>query len=185
MQMTRSEFFYLRSSGKSPASQQCGHTRSDPLRRGLDIPVGRLVVSQRHRTSAVTRQPGDDRKGKATTLCTERTLEEFARTSGQDAASGPPFTQPETERRVVAMRDAILEVSDAMQTLNRGSPWDADAKVGDEFLTPLFQAYHNRLGLPNGVAKKDFHGLANHIPEEEIDPEVREKLDAIVAASKT
>ena len=66
-----------------------------------------------------------------------------------------------------------------METLGRGSPWSEDAKVSDDFLTPLFQRYFQKLGLPNLMNKKDFYELADHVPEDELDPEVTEKLDAI------
>ena len=67
----------------------------------------------------------------------------------------------------------------------RGSPWDAGVKVSDEFLTPLFEAYFQKLGLPNLMRKKNFHQLAEYIPIDEIDPEVGEKLDAIASVAQS
>ena len=64
-----------------------------------------------------------------------------------------------------------------MATLGRGSPWSHDAKVSDDFLTPLFATYFSKLNLPNLMNKKD--ELAEHVPEREIDDEIGEKLDAI------
>lgn len=83
------------------------------------------------------------------------------------------------------MREAIAEIEEALKRLNKGSPWDADVKASDDFLIPLFSAYYNKLGLPNLMAKKQFYELASLVPEEEIDPEVREKLDAIVTVAKS
>lgn len=77
------------------------------------------------------------------------------------------------------MTQAIADMERALATLNKGSPWDADAKVSDDFLVPLFRAYYKKLDLPNLMAKRNFHLLAEHVPMAEIDPEVVEKLDAI------
>ena len=70
-----------------------------------------------------------------------------------------------------------------MATLGRGSPWSEDAKVSDDFLTPLFAAYFKKLSLPNLMSKKDYYELAEHVPGGEIDPEIREKLDVIASVA--
>ena len=113
-------------------------------------------------------------------LCTEATLEAYAQASAADTQSPPLFTHAETERRLTAMRAAIAEIGEAMQKLGKGSPWDSDVKVSDEFLTPLFETYFAKLHLPNLMAKKNFYELADYVPDDEIDPEIGEKLDAIV-----
>ena len=118
-------------------------------------------------------------------LCTEATLEAFADASAAETQSTPLFTHAETERRLTAMREAITEVSEALQTLRKGSPWDADVKVSDEFLTPLFETYFAKLDIPNLMAKKNFYELAEYVPDDEIDPEIGEKLDAIVRVAKS
>ncbi len=116
-------------------------------------------------------------------LCTEKTLESFARFTGQDEAPGTLFEQPETDKRVCAMREAIEEVTKAMRTLGKGSPWDADTKVSDDFLTPLFKVYYGKLELPNLMEKKAFYELAQFVPEEETDPEICSVLEEIVTVS--
>jgi hypothetical protein len=119
-------------------------------------------------------------------FCHPEILEAYARATaeGQETA-GPLFAAAEVERRLNAMSEATQEVEQAMRTLGKGSPWDADTKVSDDFLAPLFKAYFGKLGLPNVMAKKSFHELAHLVSAENIDPEVGEKLDAIarVAAS--
>ena len=85
----------------------------------------------------------------------------------------------------LAMRDSISDVESALLTLGKGSPWDGNAKVSDEFLTPVFAAYFQRLGLPNLMSKTNFHQLAEFIPLEQIGSEVREKLDAIARVAET
>ena len=116
-------------------------------------------------------------------LCTEATLEAFARASGAAAQPMPLFSGAEADRRLTAMREAIAEIGNAMETLGKGSPWSSEAKVSDEFLTPLFKAYFEKIGIPNLMSKKNFYELADHVPEDGIDPEIGEKLDAIAAVA--
>jgi len=71
-----------------------------------------------------------------------------------------------------------------MMTLGKGSPWSADTKVSDDFLMPVFVDFFRRLRLPNLMSKSDYHVLARHVPREEIDPEVAEVLDVVLALSK-
>jgi len=118
-------------------------------------------------------------------LCTQKTLEEYAQASAQADMMGPLISPVEADKRTTAMREAIEETADAMTKLGKGSPWSSDTKVSDEFLTPLFDAYFKKLGLPNLMAKKSFYELAEHVPEDEIDPEIREKLDAIVRTANS
>ena len=117
-------------------------------------------------------------------VCTRAALEAYAADSASGAGPGPLFTEAEADRRVRAMRVSIGEIESALKTLGKGSPWDADVKASDEFLDPLFQAYFARLGLPNLMAKKSYHELADYVPDGEIDPEVGEKLDAIARVAE-
>ncbi len=117
-------------------------------------------------------------------LCTEATLENYARASARAAEPLPLYAPVEVDKRLGAMRKAIREVGEALRTLGKGSPWDAGIKVSDEFLKPLFQSYFKQLGMPNLMNKKAFHELAEHVPEDEIDPEIGEKLDAITAVAQ-
>ena len=118
-------------------------------------------------------------------LCARSTLEAYARASAAAAEQKPLFTGAEISKRSTAMGEAIAEVSEALETLGKGSPWSDDVKASDEFLTPLFKAYFEKIGIPNLMDKKNFHALVDHVPEDEIDPEIGEKLDAVarVAAS--
>lgn len=112
-------------------------------------------------------------------LCTRRTLENYIRAAVAADFPEPLLAMDETNRRLEAMASAITEVESAMRTLGRGSPWSEDAKVSDDFLTPLFHTYFNKLELPNLMNKNNFHALAEHVPEDEIDAEVSDKLNAI------
>lgn len=121
-------------------------------------------------------------------ICSQSTLESYARASAEASettALGPLFGMDESSQRVAAMNDAIEEVRGAMEVLGKGSPWNDDAKVSDDFLTPLFQKYFEKLGLPNLMNKKSFYELAEHVPDDEISDEVVEKLDAVVRVAES
>lgn len=114
-------------------------------------------------------------------LCYPETLKAFAEASAAQESLGPLFML----RRVRAMEEAIQEVQTALETLRRGSPWENDTKVSDDFLTPLFEAFYKKLGLDNAMRKSNFHELARFVPIDKIDPEISEKLDAIVRVAKS
>ncbi len=118
-------------------------------------------------------------------LCSQATLEAYAKGTAEGELPGPLFAVHDAGRRVGVMRESITEVQSAMETLGKGSPWSEDAKVSDEFLTPLFEKYFAKLGLPNLMSKSAFHSLAGYVPLEEIDPEVSEKLDAIAEVAES
>ena len=118
-------------------------------------------------------------------FCSQTTLEAYSKASAEEDTLGPLFAPVEIGSRLEAMRKSIEEVQSAMETLGRGSPWSEDAKVSDDFLTPLFRAYFQSIGLPNLMNKRDFYELAEYVPEDEIAPEIGEKLDAIVRVSES
>lgn len=117
-------------------------------------------------------------------LCYQEALEAYAKYSAEAESPGPLFAIGESARRVEAMQQSVQEVSQAMATLGKGSPWDAETKVSEEFLAPLFETYFKKLGLPNVMAKKNWHELADYLPVEKIEKEIREKLDAIVQVAE-
>ena len=112
-------------------------------------------------------------------LCTQTTLEAYTKGSELESQHLPLFAENLAENRLTAMRAAISEVSGAMTTLKKGSPWDDDVKVSDEFLKPLFEKYFQNLELPNLMNKKNFYELAKYVPTSGIDPEIGQKLDEI------
>lgn len=113
-------------------------------------------------------------------LCYPETLQAYAEAPVQRETAGPLFSSTETTWRVQAMQESIDEIERALETLGKGSPWNVDCKVSDDFLSPLFEKYFKKLSLPNVMAKKNFHELAHLVPVEKIDTEVADKLDAIV-----
>jgi hypothetical protein len=82
------------------------------------------------------------------------------------------------------MRECVTEVTNALATLSRPSPWSADIKASDEFLKPVFERFFNRLELPNLLRKTDYHVLAGLVRKDKLDSEVTGKLDAILAVAE-
>ncbi len=117
-------------------------------------------------------------------LCYPEVLESYAVGTAEEASAGPLFTPSLEKNRKQAMKEAISELEGALQTLGKGSPWDEQTKVSDDFLTPLFEKYFKKLGLPNLVTKKHFYNLARLVPKDKIADEVREKLDLIVKTGR-
>ncbi|MBE2233311.1 MAG: AAA family ATPase [Anaerolinea sp.] len=113
-------------------------------------------------------------------LCQREVLLAYARHDLPDDL----FGLTERTRRERAMDEAIAEVTQALETLGRPSPWSPDIKASDDFLDPVFDRYFRKLGLPNLMRKTDYHVLASLMPRGQIDVEVIEKLDAIVQASE-
>ncbi|CAN5577952.1 ATP-binding protein [soil metagenome] len=109
-------------------------------------------------------------------LCSEKTLLAWAEAEGTRQTGGPLFAE-EWQR---IMNKSITQVAQAMATLGKGSPWSPDTKVSDDFLTPLFENFYKTLKLPNLMRKTDFHVLADHVPQEDVDTEVANVLAEIL-----
>jgi energy-coupling factor transporter ATP-binding protein EcfA2 len=112
-------------------------------------------------------------------LTSEKALLAFAESQATGIMAGPLFEAPEKQRLRTAMAEAIAEISDALRKLSRPDPFSGDIKASDEFLTPLFHTFFQKLGLPDLMQKSDFHSLVRFLPPAEVDAEIREALDAI------
>lgn len=84
-----------------------------------------------------------------------------------------------------AMDTAIEEITNALQSLGKGSPWDARIKASDDVLAPILKAYSRRLAVYSAMGEKDLYKLVACIPSPaDIDPEMTAKLDAIAAVAE-
>ncbi len=101
-------------------------------------------------------------------LCSKGTLGAFAKASASEAVLGPLFTEAEIIRRGKAMENAIAE-----------NVCDVDVKASEEFLVPVLTCFYKKIEQRNQMPKNRFYQLVKFIPEDEIDPEITEKLDAI------
>lgn len=110
-------------------------------------------------------------------FCTEDVLLAYARHDQNDDL----FGAAEAERRVEIMKGCIDRIMEASKTLGKPGGWSIDIKATDDFLDPLFKNYFDELGIELCLRKKDYHILAGLMLKNQIDTEVREKLDAIVS----
>jgi ABC-type taurine transport system ATPase subunit len=89
----------------------------------------------------------------------------------------------EKRNRLEILETCLVELANALKLTNEPDPWGADIKVTDKFLDPLFKLFFERLGTPQRIYKRDYHGLADTLPLDEVDPEMIEVLDAILSVS--
>lgn len=90
----------------------------------------------------------------------------------------------ERARRLETLDRCLAELLHALEITRRPSPWGADIKVTDEFLDPLMENYFQQLGTPQQLYKRDYHGLADALPLDQLDAEVLRVLDNIVALAR-
>jgi hypothetical protein len=92
----------------------------------------------------------------------------------------------EAPRRVEIMKACIVELTHALQTIGKGSPWSMDIKASEEVLMPLMRNYAQKLGLPVQTENKArFHELVDFMVEEAIDREVVAVLDSLLLAANS
>ena len=87
--------------------------------------------------------------------------------------------EAERKTRLDILAQCQSELVSALRITQKPDPWGPDIKVTDDFLDPLFANFYQRLGTPQQIFKRDYHGLADAIPVEEIAPEVLQMLDLI------
>jgi len=115
-------------------------------------------------------------------LCLPEVLERYAEQEGVADVNGPLFAKAEGTRRANLMREVITaEVPPAALADKQHNFW-IQQKVSDDFLPRVFDAYFKKLKIVNLMQKNNYYLLAKHLRPEEVDPEVVEKLDAIVQA---
>lgn len=96
---------------------------------------------------------------------------------------GPLLALGAKEKRIEAMQTTIGEFEEFYSKTKDVSFWDEKNKAS-ELLEDILRRFHKLLGIYNEMSKKNFHILAEYVPVELIDPEVREKLDAIVEVAR-
>ncbi|GMV98164.1 MAG: AAA family ATPase [Phycisphaerae bacterium] len=112
-------------------------------------------------------------------LCSREALLAYARHDLPDDL----FGTREADKRVEIMEELIKDHVPPLALRDKHNEWWSKTKMTDDFLDPVFEKYFASLALPNLFRKRDYHQLAAFISAGDIDPEVREKLDAIVAVA--
>jgi ABC-type lipoprotein export system ATPase subunit len=113
-------------------------------------------------------------------LCSPAVLKAYAQHDVKDDL----FGWAQAKKRVTIMEGLIRDQVPPVALRDPQHAWWRNTKATDEFLDPLFVAYFNELNLPNLLRKRDYHQLAALVPPAELDPEISQKLDAIVAVAK-
>jgi hypothetical protein len=113
-------------------------------------------------------------------LVTPASLRDFVQ---QGLREDDLIEQVEQKTRLEILDVCLQEITHALSITNKPDPWGVDIKVTDDFLDPLFKLFYERLGTPQQIFKRDYHGLANAIPLGEIDREIVEVLDTILVAA--
>jgi hypothetical protein len=111
-------------------------------------------------------------------LCTKEVLSAWA---VHDVADDL-FGVAERTTRQQAMEKAIADVTHLLE-IDEKSPWSPDVKATDEVLDRIFRVFFKEINLPLSFRKRDYHLLAGFVSKQQIDREVVEKLDAIVATA--
>ncbi|MDX1992327.1 MAG: AAA family ATPase [bacterium] len=108
-------------------------------------------------------------------FCTPEVLMKYA----QEGSS-----ELDADDREQVMREEIAKLEAAYQTIGDVNPWSPDAKASDRVFVPLLRNYHLRLGTYNNMSKGNLYTLVRFMSKDQIDPEVIEKLDAIVEVAR-
>lgn len=116
-------------------------------------------------------------------LCMPEVLEAFARAQGRAEAPGPLFETTEADERAAKMHACVTDQVPPAAMRDRAHAWWRNVKASDELLAPVFTSYFQRLDLPNLMQKSSYHELAHFVPREQIDDEIVEVLDRIVAVA--
>jgi ABC-type taurine transport system ATPase subunit len=117
-------------------------------------------------------------------LCYPEVLLAYATVSAQADHPGPLFAAAEVEKRRAVMQACIEDLTPPVALRDRNDRWWQEVKASDDFLDRLFDTFFQQLDLPNLMRKNDYHVLADLVPANLIDSEVREKLDAIAAVAQ-
>ena len=112
-------------------------------------------------------------------LCRRDVLLHFAESEG--VRHGGALLGPDWRSH---MEECTTAIEQALDTLGRPSPWGPDIKATDDFLDRLFARFYEQTDSPSLIRKTDYHRLAEFLNVEDIDPEIVEKLDAIVHAAQ-
>ncbi|HUU28789.1 MAG TPA: AAA family ATPase [archaeon] len=118
-------------------------------------------------------------------FCYPEVLLAYAEASGKESAPGSLFAPKMIESRIRAMNESIYEITNALEKVGKSDPWGGNIKVSEDFLIFVFKEYFKKLNLYNVMDKTNFHELAHFVPKNKLDPEIEEKLNAIVRIAKS
>jgi len=79
-----------------------------------------------------------------------------------------------------AMDEVIKDITAPAYLRNLNDAWWSDEKLTDNWLDKIIPQFYEKVGLPQAIWKRDYHEIIAAMRPEEIDPEVKEKLDALL-----
>ncbi len=115
-------------------------------------------------------------------VCTPAALEAYAVREGRTEAAGPLFASDQADTRLAAMRKAIEET--VLEPVREPDSTSSSGGRGN-VLVSVFRAYRSNLGVSDSIPVPNAGDLVGDLPENDIDPEIREKLDAIVGVAES
>ena len=108
-------------------------------------------------------------------VSTKQVLINWVHAEAEEQTGGPLFSP----LWVSTMEERIKEIENARAILRQESPWSSDIKVTDDFLDGLFETFFEKLKMTNLMRKTNYHTLVQHLPADQINPEVVKVLDSI------
>ena len=109
-------------------------------------------------------------------VSSRQVLIDWAKDTATEHIGGPLFSPLWAS----TIEDTIVEIEKARAVLRQKSPWSPEIKVTDDFLDGLFETFFEKLEMTNLMRKTNYHTLVQHVPVEQIDPEVVQVLDSIL-----
>jgi ABC-type cobalamin/Fe3+-siderophores transport system ATPase subunit len=95
----------------------------------------------------------------------------------QLAVKQPTF---QAEQAAKAMQDVIEENTIPVALRDPTHSFWSNTKLSDDWLDVIFPDFYQRIGLPRHFFKRDYYQLINLLKPAEIDPEINQKLKAIL-----
>ncbi len=87
-----------------------------------------------------------------------------------------------SEKLKEVMEQVITDITAPAALRDLSAKFWNDTKLSDDWLDVIFPEFYKRLSLPTSFYKRDYYELISLLKPEEIDPEISEKLDAILNA---
>jgi len=84
-----------------------------------------------------------------------------------------------TVRMAGLMKKAIEDVTPRIYLDNLNHEWWDKSKLSEDWLDIIFSEFYKRINFPQDFYKRDYYKLIKILMVEEIDPEIKEKLDEI------
>lgn len=79
-----------------------------------------------------------------------------------------------------AIDEVIKDITAPAYLRNLNDAWWSDEKLTDNWLDKIIPQFYEKVGLPQAIWKRDYHEIITAMKPDEIDPEVKEKLDALL-----